>query len=373
MPLNSHKIILGFALSAKAVPGSTQVASGKPDESWTTTTQTASENASPVRTTESFKRIGNRTIHKVTTQVLGPSGQYQPYSENETEIVQESAGGSRSIVRSYSPGENGEMRLIQTAEENKQQGASGELHVVRTLSNPDEYGQLRVIQREVADTKKSGANSERTQSTVFTPDMNGSLVPTSRMLEEKKQGPNGIVEAVQTTTIPDLSGNWQVSQRVQRTQKTEGQNQTTEMVTLRPDFEGKLSEVSRTTTKESSANGQTSQTTQTLSPYLPGVAPDGTLHLVEQATTVQKKTSGGTTTEKRIQSRDPLDGNMKLMMNSSNSVVSGSSGTKATTTTSARGLDGGMSIVSSETSQSTQIPIEVQNSPEDQKAARPQK
>jgi len=365
--------MIGVVWLAALIRLDAQNASAKPDESWTATTQSASENTSPTRTTESYSKVGNRTIHKTTTQVLGPGGDYQPYSETETEIVQENANSSRSIVRSYSAGLGGARRLVQVTEEKKQQLPSGDVRVVRTMSSPDEYENLKVVQREVADTKKSGLNSEETQSTVYATDSTGALVPTTKIRQDKKPGTNGAIETTRTTTVPDLSGKWQVSERVEATERTDGQNRTRELITLRPDSEGKMSEVSRTTSKESEANGQKSETTQSYAADLPGVVRDGSLHLVEQTKTLQKQKPGGTSTEQQIERRDPVEGGLKVMMTTSSSVVTGRSGTEGTTTTSVRGLDGGFSIVSSEKKQSNQIPIEVQMSPADQKSSSPQK
>jgi len=370
--LCSLRMVAGICLLAALVRANAQDASRKSDE-WTANAQTTSENASPTRTTESYKKVGNRTIHKTTTQVLGPGGNYQPYSETETETVQDDANSSRSIVRSYSPGPSGEMRLVQVTEEKKQQLASGDVSVVRTLSNPDEYGKFKVVQREVAQTKKSGPGSEETQSTVYTADGSGTLSATARIRREKKAAADGSVRTMQTTTAPDLSGTWQVTERVQGTEKTDGQDRTTETVTLRPDYEGKFAEVSRTSSKESQSGAQVSGTTQTFSPNVPGVSPDGRLHLVERTTTVQKKKSGETTAEQQVERRDPVDGNLKVMMTTSNRVASKSSGAQATTNISARGLDGDLSIVSSETKQTTEIPIQVQMSPADQESANPPK
>jgi hypothetical protein len=370
--LRSLGLVVGISLLAALVRTNAQDASRKSDE-WTASAQTTSENTSPTRTTETYKKVGNRTIHKTTTQVLGPGGDYQPYSETETETIQDDANSSRSIVRSYSPGSGGEMRLVQVTEEKKQQLPNGGVSVVRTMSNPDEYGKFNVVQREVAETKKSGPGSEETQSTVYTADGSGTLSATAKIRQEKKAAADGSVKTMRTTTAPDLSGTWQVTERVQGTEKSDGENRTTETVTLRPDYEGKLSEVSRTNSKESQADGQVSGTTQTYSPNIPGVSPDGRLHLVERAMTVQTKKSGGTASEQQVERRDPVDGNLKVMMTTSNSVASGSSGAQGTTTISVRGLDGALSIVSSETRQTTGIPIQVQMSPADQKSANPQK
>jgi len=371
--LRSLRIVLGILMLAPFVRANAQNAPGKSDESWTASGQTRTQDINPTRTTESYTKVGNRTIHKTKTEVLAPGGGYEPYAETETETVQDDAKSSRSIVRSYCPGPNGEMRLVQVMEEKKQEHPSGDVSMVRTMSNPDEFGNLKVVQREVAETVKSGAGSAVTQSTISTSDGSGTLSATAKIQEEKKASADGRVQTTRTTTAPDLSGNWPVTERVQGTAKTDGQNRTTETVTFQPDYEGKLSEVSRTTSKESQTDGQASGTTQAYSPNLPGVSPDGHLHLVERTTTSQTKKPGGSTAEQQVEAHDPLDGNLRVMTTTSSSVVAGSSGTQSIASTSVRSLDENFSIVSTETRQTTQIPMQVQRSPADQEPANPQK
>jgi len=367
------RILLGILLLVPSFRANSQTTPGTGGESWTSSSQIASENTSPTRTTETYTKVGNRTVHKTRTEVLGPGGGYQPYSETETETVQDDAKSSRTIVRSYGPGSDGEMRLIQVTEEKQQQLPNGDVSMVRTMSNPDEYENLKVVQREVGHTKKSGPGLEETQSTIYRADESGTLSAMANVREEKKAAADGSVKTTRTTTAPDLSGTWQVTERVQGTEKIDGPNRTTESVTSQPDFQGQLSEVSRTTTRESQTNSQVHGTTQRYSANVPGESPDGQLHLMEQTTTSQTKKPNGASAEQRVEYRDPADGNLKTMMTTSSTSTSGDSGTQTRTTTSVRGLDGAFSIVSSETRQTTQIPIQVQMSPADQEAANPQK
>jgi hypothetical protein len=351
-----------------AIPSMVCAAQSTPvngNQSWTASTQSVPENAGPTRTSESHTKIGNRVIDKKTVEVFGPAGQYQPYSQTETETIQEN-NTTRSIVRIYSPGPNGSEQLTQQTEDTRQRLSDGQARVVRMISSPDEYGKLQVVQREVANTKTTGPNSEQTQSTVYRADWNGTLVPTAQVNEEKRPGANGSVAVTKTTSVQELSGNWQVAERTQQTETTDGQNRTTATVTSRPDYEGKLSVFSQTVTHDSQADGQNKQTVEIYSPYVAGSAPDGNLHLLTRTTTQQKKMPGGTTTEQQVESQDPADRNMKVMATTSSDMVASSSGKAGTTTTSVRGLDRGFSIVSEETKQSTQIPIQVQMSPEDQ-------
>jgi len=265
-----------------AIPSVVSLAQSTPangDQSRTASTQTAPENANPTRTTESHTKIGNRVIDKMTVEVLGPDGQYQPYSQTESETIQEN-NTTRSIVRSYSPGPDGAERLVQQTDETKQRLSDDQARVVRMISSPDENGKLQIVQREVASTKTTGPNSEQTQSTLYRADSNGTLVPTAQVNEEKKPGANGSVAVTKTTRAQDLSGTWQIAERIQQTETIDGQNRTKETVTLRPDYEGKLSVASRTVTHDSQAEGDNKQTVEVYSPDVAGSARDGNLHLL---------------------------------------------------------------------------------------------
>jgi hypothetical protein len=358
-------VVLAAALAIPSIVSVAQTTPANTDRSWTASAQNVPENANPTRTTESHTKIGNRVIDKKTVEVLGPAGHYQPYSQTETETIQEN-NTTRSIVRSYSPGPDGAEQLIQVTDETKQRLSDGQSRVVRMISTPDEAGKLQVVQRELANTKTTGPNSEQTRSTLYRADGNGTLVPTAQVNEEKKPGANGSVAVTKTTRAQDLSGTWQVAERTQQTETIDGQNRTTETVTLRPDYEGKLSVVSRAVTHDSQVGAENKQTVEVYSPDVAGSARDGNLHLLSRTTTQQKKSPGGTTTEQQIESLDPTDRNVKVMSTTSSNIVGSSSGKTGTTTTSVRGLDGGFSVVSEETKQSTQIPIQVQMSPADQ-------
>ena len=357
--------ILGFLVLASLFHANSQNPFDKRDESWTASSQTASETTSPTRTTETYTKVGNRTVHKTTTEVLAPGGGYQPYWETEIETVQDDANSSLRMVRSYSPGPDGQMVLVQVTEEKKQQLPSGDVSMVRTTSNPDEYDNLNVVQQEIAHTKNAGPGLQETQSTIYRADERGNLVATTNVREEKKAVADGSIQAVRTTTALDLGGTWEVTERVQRTEKTADRTRTSESVISRPDFEGKLSEDSRTHTRESQTGDQIQQTIHRYSQIVPGISPDGHFYLVEQTTASQAKQPDRAISAQQAEHFDPVDGKLKVMMTTSRMSRSRKSGAESTTVTSVRGLDGDFSIVSSDTRRTTQIPIQVQMSPAD--------
>jgi hypothetical protein len=91
--------------------------------------------------------------------------------------------------------------------------------------------------------------------------------------------------------------------------RKEGKNRSTEERVSRPDLEGKLGEVSHITSRESeSASGERRATVETYSIDVPGTTRDGSLHLVERATTVERISSTGQqTTETQVEQANPGD------------------------------------------------------------------
>jgi len=93
-------------------------------------------------------------------------------------------------------------------------------------------------------------------------------------------------------------------------------NRTTEVSVFRHDIEGKLLEVSRTVTKESeSTSGEKRKIVETYSVDMPGWTRDGSLHLIERATTVQRTSpTGQQTTEQTIEQPDFGDPSSSLKL-----------------------------------------------------------
>ena len=157
------------------------------NESWTATTQTSVDNTNPSRTTESHAKSGNRSVDKLSVEVLGPNGRYQPDYETEKETVQVNATTTRTVVRTYRWDVNGRRNLVQVTEEEAQSSASGDAQVVRTTSSSDANGNLQVMQREVADTRKTSPNAQETKTTFYLLDGNGGLTPSLQTHELQKR------------------------------------------------------------------------------------------------------------------------------------------------------------------------------------------
>jgi hypothetical protein len=108
----------------------------------------------------------------------------------------------------------------------------------------------------------------------------------------------------QTVTLPaNSAGDWEVGEVRETSTRKEGKNRSTEERVSRPDLEGKLGEVSHITSRESeTASGERRATVETYSIDVPGTTRDGSLHLVERATTVERISSTGQqTTETQVE------------------------------------------------------------------------
>jgi hypothetical protein len=217
------------------------------------------------------------------------------------------------------------------------------------------------MQREVADTRKTSPNAQETKTTFFFLDINGSLTPFMQTQELQKRSDEQTVEIKKKTLIPDSSGNWEVDEVRESTIEEGGTNQTSEGRILRSDSEGRFSEFSRTVGKETeTAAGEKRNTVETYSTVVPGLAPDGSLHLNRRVTTVQKNDSVGKTSEQQIEQPNPIDPNGRLQASIKTKYIVqyGASSTQETKTIQATDLNGNFSVVSVETRKSDQVPAE---------------
>ena len=358
-------LCVGSAVSAQtqeAQPNDT-------NKSWTATTEASVDNTNPSRTMESHTKSGDRSVDKQRVEVLGPNGRYQPYYETEKETVQVNATTTHTVERSYRWDVNGQRYLVQVTEEEAQSLPSGDAQVVRTTSGSDAYGNLQVTQREVADTRKTSPNAQETKTTFYILDGNGRLTPSLETQELQKRSDDHTVDVKKTMLWQDSSGNWKVGEVRESAIKEDGKNRASEERVSRVDSEGRLSEVSRTVGKETeTAAGEKSNTVETYSRDVPGLAPDGSLHLNQRVTTVQKKDSGGNITEQQVEQPNPDGPNTGLQVKTKTKyiVLYGASGMQQTKTTQVRDVNGNFNVVFVETRKSDQVPAaRVQTAPSD--------
>jgi len=355
------KLIISVIFCALA-PVCAQAQNAQPNgttESWTATTQTSLQNTSPSRTTDSHVRSGNQTVDKQIVEALGPNGRYQSSSETEKETIHVDATTTRTVVRSYSWDVNGQRDLQQVTEEEARSSASGDVHVIRTMSESDGNGNLQVIQREVADTRKISPDVQETKTTTYLPNGNGGLTPSLQTQELQKRIADHRVEVKKTLLQPNSSGNWEVAEAKETTLKEENKNRTSEERISRPDSEGGLSEVSRTVGKETeNSAGEKNTTVETYFTNAPGVAADGSLRLNWQVTTVEKTNAGGRTTEQQGKQPNPNDtnGGLQVTTKTKYTVRYAASSTEETKTVQERDINGAFNVVSAEARKSNQAP-----------------
>jgi hypothetical protein len=354
---------VGLALWAQT--SDSQTADGS--KPWTSTTESQSDNLNPTRTTESHSRSGNRTLDKQSIQSRGSDGHFEPFQDIEKESVQVNADTVRTVTRTFGWA-NGARTLVQLTEEERQGLPGGDSKVVRATSNPDLNGNLQLVQREIEETKKSGADAEETKTTVMRPSVNGGMAPAMQVQERRKRDANDTVESQKTTLFPDPSGNWQVSEIRQATTRQEGQNRSSEERVSRLDSEGKLGQVSRRVSKESEgASGEKRNTLETYSVDVPGSARDGSLHLIERATTTQRTSSTGEQiTEQQVEQSKPGDSSdgLRITTLTTDTVRPSASGAQARRTVQARDANGSFGVVSVDITKSDNVhAIQVQIEP----------
>ena len=329
------------------------------DESWTAATQTSVDNTNPSRTMESHTKSGNRSVDKQRVEVLGPDGRYQPHLDTEKETIRVNATTTRTVESTYSWDANVQRKLALVTEEEAQTSANGDAQVVRTTSSSDANGKLQIVQREVANTKKTSPDAQETKTTVYLSDGNGGFTTARQTEELQKRSADHQVEVKKTTLLPDGNGNWEVGEVRKKTIKEDDNKRTTEEQVSQPDLDGRLSELSRTVSEENkTGTRESSNTFDTYSTVVPGVAGDGRLHLNQRVTTVQKKDSDRETTEQQVEQANPDSPNASLQVRTKTKYVVhyATSGREQIKTTQASDGTGAFNVVSVETQKSDQVP-----------------
>lgn len=279
------------------------------DETWKVTSDSSVDNTNPARTMESHTKSGNRVVDKQRVEVLGLDGRYQLASETETETIQVDPTTTRTVVRTYVRDADGQRKLSQVSEAESRSTAGGDAQTVRTTSTTDVNGHLQVVRRDVADTKKISPDASETKTTVYVSDGNGGFTPYLQTQESQKTGADHRIEVKKATLQMDANGRWQVGEVKESSIKEDGKNRTTEERVSHADIEGRLSEVSRTVGRETeTAAGQKVETVESYSVDVAGASEDGSLHLNQRVTTLQKTTANGTTTEQQVE--QPNAGNL---------------------------------------------------------------
>jgi hypothetical protein len=359
-----------FAFPLRAQTPNSQ--SDDASKSWTDTTQSQSDGANPTRTIESHTQSGNRTVDNQSLQRRDEDGNFEPYQDIEKATVKVDSTTTRTITHTYGRDADGAKTLVQVTEEETRTQPGGDSSVVSSTSNPDADGNLQLVQREIEETKKTAKDVEETKKTVMLPGADGGLIPTMMTRERRQQGANDTSQSRKTTLLPDVNGDWQVSEVEQATTRRDGSNRTTEDSISRPDANGKLAEVSRTVSTDSEdspgkSSANKSSTVETYSIDVPGEPRDGSLHLVERATTNQiTGPTGQQNTQRQVERSDPGDpgAGVRISIVTTNTVRPGSSEAQVTQTIQMRDANGSFGVVSVDTAKSDNIhAVQVQIAP----------
>jgi hypothetical protein len=345
------------------------------NNSWTATTDLRRDDLLPKRLpmhiTESHSQNGNRTIDKRSIQIQGMDGRLAPFQEIETETLQVDATTVRTTMRTFGRDVNGAKSLIQVTEEEKRSLPDGDSNVLRITFDPDVNGKLQPVQRQSLETKTISRDVEETNTTVMLPNINGGFAPAVKTHELRTRRTDGTTESQKTTLLPNGAGKWELSERRQVTTSQEGENRSAEERVFRRDSDGKIIEVSRVVSEESTSDsGEKRTLVETYSMDVPGATRDGNLHLVERArTSSQTNAGGGQTKEESVE--QPNFGNpgagLRVSILVSNKLVPTASGEESTVTIRARNSNGSFGIVSVETTKSDRIPtIQIQPTPSEQ-------
>ncbi len=319
-----------------------------------------------MRSVESHIKNGNRTLDTQSTLQRLADGRYETYLESTTETVQVNPSTVRTITRTFTGNASGGKKLVQVTEEETQSLPDGSSKSVRTISRTDQNGNLQPIQRELAETRKVSADLEETKTTVLQPSINGGFAAAAQIEEHRKYAGDN-TEYYQTTRTLDGGGNWQVGQMRQGTIKEDGKNRTTDERIFLPDYEGNLSEVSRTVKSESATNsGEKQDTVESYSIDVPGTTRDGSLHIVQRETTKQSASSDGRQTSvQQVERPNPGDpgAGLRVIAISTENGRTAPSGTERARTVQLRDANGNFNVVSVDFSKSDQTNVQVQIAP----------
>lgn len=276
------------------------------DESWTATNQVSIENENPSRTVQSHISSGNRTVDTQRVEVLGLDGRFRPDSETETETVRVDSTTTRTVVRTYRWDGNGRRPLTWVTQEEARSTASGHGHAVRTTLSSDVNGNLQTVKRELTDTTKTSPDTLETKTKIYLSDGNGGFSMAAQTQELRKRSDEQTIEVKKETLVPDGNGNWKVDELTEKMVHGTDRNRTTEERVSRANIEGRLSETSRTVREETeNTEGEKSNIVDKYARNVPGSTDDGSMHWTGRVTTLQKKVSGGETTEQQFEQPNP--------------------------------------------------------------------
>lgn len=326
--------------------------------SWTATSgqQGLAGNANSTRSTRSHNESGGRTFDRQSIETLGPDGHYVPYLDVERVSIQVDANTVRAIERTFARDPDGRRTLQQVTEEEQHNLGNGREKTTRTTSNPDINGRLQVVNREIQESQQLSPEVRESKTTVLAPDVNGGLEP-SAMIQERYTKGKDQDRFRKSTLLPDGNGGWQAQEVQEGTIQTDGKEQTRDERVLRPDLNGKLAVTERTVTHQlQSDTGEGRENVETYSTSLPGNSEDGSLHLNQRVSRVQRaRADGGKATVEQTEQRNPgaPEDSPRITQKAIDIVRPGVNGSRQERTVETVDTNGGQSVVWVDTQKST--------------------
>lgn len=259
----------------------------------------------PYRIVNKQTKENGRTTERQVYEAPSINGGYAPTSDVEQETIKVNDSTTKVIMRSYVQDANGSRRLSQITEQERVISPDGHDKVVSTTSRVDDNDRWQVVQRETQDSVPTGKDSRRTTSTVMRQSANG-LVPVLQT-ETTEQREGNTTRTRQVVSNADANGGFLPS-RVKETSSTETNDGiTTDEKLFADDGRGQMALVDRSITVENkNGEGKSQQNVEQFSEYVPGAAPDGSLHLVRRSSqTAARDSSGAMQTHSQDQSVNP--------------------------------------------------------------------
>lgn len=367
--ISAGSIVLAFFCLAPAwLVAQTSDDKNDADQSWKASSDSELPDAAQsVRTSESHKKAGNRTLDKRTTEGVGPDGSPQMVKDVETETVKVNATTTRIIRRTYGRSLNGERTLTQVQEEEQRELPNGATKSMLTTSQVDFNGRLQVQEREERETRNVNAGTKESRLVISLPDANGGLSPATRKVERETKTGQDTSKFQKSVESRDLNGGWQITESSEGTIRENGSQKTIDETVSKADINGRLAVDSHKVTKEVSDDQGTRSTVETYSRETLGSAPDNGLHLNQRVTTVVKSKANGSTRETQVEDRNvanPSDG-VRVSSKTIDIVQAGPNGTSQTRTVQADTGNGSLGVVEVDTRKSDQKPVKVDIAPTD--------